>query len=381
MMAVSTEVLVVGAGPVGLATAAMLSTRGVSVVVLDKQPQGANTSRAAVIHPRTLEALDEIEVTERLTKLAVESTTFTIRDRDRVLVPLRFDELPSRYRHLLMIPQSVTEQVLLDRLAELGVAVRRPLALTGLRRSAAGVVATVDGGEEIDARYLVGADGMHSTVRSLAGIGFGTDRGGESFSLADVRVDGGLPPDEVILFFSASGMVVSAPLPDGSFRIVAEAADAPESPSAGYVQDLLRTRGPEAVPVTVREVVWGSRFRVHHRIADSFRAGRVLLAGDAAHVHSPAGGQGMNLGLRDAIALGTALADVLGGAPESRLDDYASAQRPLARTVVRFAGLLTRLATVGPAARPLRNAVLGGLARIPAFRYRLAKQLAGLSDR
>jgi 2-polyprenyl-6-methoxyphenol hydroxylase-like FAD-dependent oxidoreductase len=381
MMTLSTDVLVVGAGPVGLATAAKLSSLGVSVIVVDKQPAGANTSRAAVIHPRTLEALDEIEVSERLRKLAIESTEFSIRDRDRVLVPLRFDNMPSRYRHMLMIPQSVTEEVLLDRLAELGVSVLRPRELTALLQSADGIVATVDGGEEIHARYAVGADGMHSTVRSLAGIGFGTDHGDESFALADVRLDGGLPPAEVILFFSISGMVVAAPLPDGSFRIVARVDDPPESPSVAYVQELLRTRGPARVPVTVREVVWGSRFRVHHRVADRFRDGRVLLAGDAAHVHSPAGGQGMNLGLRDAIALGAAIAEVLDGAEDSRLDDYANVQRPLAKRVVRFAGFLTRLATVGPRIRPLRNVMLSGLARIPAFRYRLAKQLAGLADR
>jgi 2-polyprenyl-6-methoxyphenol hydroxylase-like FAD-dependent oxidoreductase len=350
MMTLSTDVLVVGAGPVGLATAAKLSSRGVSVIVVDKQAAGANTS-----------------------------TEFTI--RDRVLVPLRFDHMPSPYQHMLMLPQSVTEEVLLDRLAELGVAVSRPLGLTGLSQSDDGVVATVDGGEEIRARYVVGADGMHSTVRSLAGIGFGADHGGESFTLADVRVDGGLPAAEVILYFSTSGMVVAAPLPDGTFRIVARVDDLPESPSVAYIQELLRTRGPARVPVTVREVVWGSRFRVHHRVADRFRSGRVLLAGDAAYVHSPAGGQGMNLGLRDAIALGTALAEVLGGAPESRLDDYANTQRPLAKTVVRFAGFLTKLATVGPRIRPLRNVLLSGLARIPAFRFRLAKQLSGLADR
>lgn len=381
MVPTTTDVLVVGAGPVGLATAASLARQGIDVTVVDQQQEGANTSRAAVVHPRTLEALDEIGVTERLSRLAIHAQGFTIRDRDRVLVPLRFDNLPSRYGHMLMVSQAVTEQVLLERLTELGGKVLRPHTVTGLRQDGDAVTVTLGGGEQIRARYVVGADGMHSAVRELAGVGFGTDHGGESFALADVRLSGSLPATEVVLFFSTGGMLVSAPLPDGSFRLVARVDDPPEHPSAGYVQALLDARGPAEHPVTVHEVIWGSRFRVHHRVADRFRAGRVLLAGDAAHVHSPAGGQGMNLGLRDAIALGAALGEVLGGAPESRLADYANTQRPKAQEVVHFASRLTRLATAGRRVRPLRNAVLRTLARIPTFRYRLAKRLAGLADR
>ncbi|WP_216215910.1 FAD-dependent oxidoreductase [Amycolatopsis aidingensis] len=380
MFPTRTDVLIAGAGPVGLATAAHLRGQGYSVTVVDQQAEGVNTSRAAVVHPRTMEALDEIGVTGRLSALSLHSHGFTIRDRDRVLVPLRFDGVPSRYRNLFMVPQSDTERVLLERLLELGGTVLRPHTVTGMVQDGTGVTVTVDDRHHIRARYLVGADGMHSTVRELAGIGFGEDHGGETFTLADVRATGVLPADEVVLFFSTGGMVVSAPLPDGTFRIVAEVADPPEEPDAAYIQDLLDRRGP-AGGVRVEEVVWGSRFRVHHRIADRFRAGRVLLAGDAAHVHSPAGGQGMNLGLRDAIALGTALGAVLGGAPEDRLDRYAATQRPLARTVVRFARVLTTLATAGPRVRPLRNALLRLLAQLPAFRNRLAKRLAGLSDR
>jgi 2-polyprenyl-6-methoxyphenol hydroxylase-like FAD-dependent oxidoreductase len=144
------------------------------------------------------------------------------------------------------------------------------------------------------------------------------------------------------------------------------------------VQNLLDARGPAATDSKVIEVAWGSRFRVHHRVADRFRAGPVLLAGDAGHVHSPAGGQGMNLGLQDAVALGNALADVLAGGPESTLDDYAAARRPVAREVVRFAGQLTRLATVPAPLRPVRNGMLRLLSTTPAFRSRLGWQLSGL---
>ncbi|MGA6166150.1 FAD-dependent oxidoreductase [Amycolatopsis magusensis] len=377
-----TTVLVVGAGPVGLAVATSLAQQGIEVTVVDQQAEGANTSRAAVVHPRTMEALDRLGVADRLAGLSLRAGRFTIRDRDRVLVPLEFAQVPSPYRTLFMVPQPTTERVLLDRFVELGGRVLRPHRLTALEQDADGVVATIDDRHRLSARYVVGADGMKSAVRTMAGIGFGKDSAGESFTLADVRLhDGGLPGEEVVLFFSGAGMVVSAPLPDGSFRIVAEVEDPPEHPDVAFVQDLLDRRGPAAGTTRIAEVLWGSRFRVHHRVADRYRAGRVLLAGDAAHVHSPAGGQGMNLGLRDAVALGEALGAVVKGEPESLLDEYAATQRPKAEEVVKFAGRLTRLATASPVLRPVRNAALSALAKVPAFRVMLTKRLAGVADR
>ena len=184
----------------------------------------------------------------------------------------------------------------------------------------------------------------------------------------------------MVLFFARQGLLVWAPLPDDVVRVVAAVDDAPEQPDARYVQALLDQRGPRR-PGRVGEVLWGSRFRVHHRVADSFRAGPVLLAGDAGHVHSPAGGQGMNLGLRDAVALGGTLADVLAGGPEALLDGYAAQRRPVAAAVVSFAGRLTRLATVPRSRRPARNAVLRLVCAVPAARRRLALRLSGLDQR
>jgi 2-polyprenyl-6-methoxyphenol hydroxylase-like FAD-dependent oxidoreductase len=230
MLPSNTEVLVVGAGPVGLAAAAALRYRGVDVTVIDRQAAGSHTSRAAVVHPRTLEVLDEIGASEPLAGRSLQLETFTIRDRDRVLMPLRFDRMPSRYRTIYMVPQSTTEEVIAERLAALGGRVLRPHVLTDLVQDAAGVTATVDGAHQIRADYLIGADGIRSTVREAAGIGFGPDRGGQSFTLADVTVDRGLPADEVGLFFSPAGMLVCAPLPGGVFRLVAEVLQAPEHP-------------------------------------------------------------------------------------------------------------------------------------------------------
>ncbi|MEO3891773.1 FAD-dependent oxidoreductase [Nonomuraea sp. B5E05] len=378
---INTDVLVVGAGPVGLATAVVLTRLGHHVVVVDGQAEGANTSRAAVVHSRTLELLEPYGVTQALVERGVHTPRFTIRDRDRLLVPVPFDGLPTRYPYTLMISQADTEAYLLARLKELGGEVLRPVRVTSFAQDAGGVTAALDDGRSVRAAYLVGADGMHSLVREQSGIAFGGGTYAESFTLADVRLSGGVPPDDVILYFSPEGLVVVAPLPDGLHRIVATVDEAPHEPGVAFVQRLLATRGPEAVPAVVEEVVWGSRFRVHHRIAETYRKGRVLLAGDAAHVHSPAGGQGMNLGIEDAVMLGETLSKVLGGGSPDLLDGYAAARRPVAEKVVGLASRLTTLATMSAARRPLRNLVLRLAGRLPAVRRRLAWQLSGLDRR
>ncbi len=376
--AYDTDVLVIGAGPSGLTLAASLVQRGIATTVVDRQAAGANTSRAAVVNARSLEELEGLDVARRLVKEGVEAPRFSIRDGARVLIPIDFSSLPTDYPYSLMVPQSTTERVLLDRLTELGGTVVRPKTLTAIEQDADGVTATFDDGDVIHARYAVGADGLHSTVREQAGIGFGGGAYDESFILADVGLSGDAPVGEVILYWAAAGLTVVAPLPGDIYRIVAPVGQAPENPSAAYVQEILDSRGPGAGRFVVTEVIWGSRFRIQHRVADTFRAGRLLLAGDAAHVHSPAGGQGMNLGIQDGVALGEALAHVLAGGPESVLDDYCAARRPMARGVVTMTDRLTRLATLPRALRPLRNTVFSVVGRLPAAKRALAWRLSGL---
>ncbi|MBG0827071.1 FAD-dependent monooxygenase [Planomonospora sp. ID67723] len=377
MLPTRTDVLVIGAGPTGLTVAASLCAQGRDVTVVDSQAAGDNTSRAAVVHARTLEVLEPLGVSGRLAGQGIHAPRFTIRDRDRVLVPVEFDDLPTAYPYTLMISQAETERTLLERLEELGGRVARPYTLESLTQDGEEVTAVMTDGSTVRAKYAVGADGMHSTVREQAGIGFTGGQYGESFSLADVRLSGGVPDDEVVLYFSPAGLVVVAPLPGGIHRIVATVDAAPAVPDAAFVQALLDGRGPQRERAVVREVLWGSRFRVHHRVADTYRAGRVVLAGDAAHVHSPAGGQGMNTGIQDATALGEALGAALRG-EEGAVDAYAAARRPVAEQVVAFAGRLTGLATTPRRLRPVRNLVLRTLARVPAFRRSLAWRLSGL---
>jgi 2-polyprenyl-6-methoxyphenol hydroxylase-like FAD-dependent oxidoreductase len=374
------DVVVVGAGPVGLAVAAGLRLHGHSVVVVDRQAEGSNTSRASVIHARTLEMLERIGVTKRLVELGLELQDFAIRDGDRRLVPVSFRDLPTDYPFTLMIPQWQTEQVLLERLEELGGTVLRPYVATGLTQSADGAEVTLDSGDVIKAQYVVAADGMNSTIRELAGLKMPGNTLQLSFSLVDVRVEG-LPAKEVSLSFATAGLLVIAPLPDGSVRLVASVDSAPEHPDMAYAQQLLTARGPKQNSPKVTEVIWGSRFRIHERVADTYRGGRVLLAGDAAHTHSPAGGQGMNLGLRDAITLADALSTALTDGNEAELDAYSTNGRAEALRVVGLAHRLTRLANLPRPVRPLRNAVLGLAGRLRRTQDALAKQLAGIPER
>ena len=373
-----TDVLVVGAGPTGLTLAASLIERGIATVIVDSRAAGGHTSRAAAINARTLEVLEGLDVTRRLVKEGIPAPRFTIRDRSRTLMDLDFSGLTTDYPYTLLIPQNVTEKLLSDRLLELGGTVLRPKKLTSVAEDADGVTATFDDGASIRARYLVGADGIHSTVREQAGIGFQGGAYEESFVLADVNLRGEAPVEEVILFWATAGLTVVAPLPNGTYRIVAPVVDAPENPSAEFIQGVLDERGLGAGRMVVTDVVWGSRFRIHHRVADTYRAGRLLLAGDAAHVHSPAGGQGMNLGIQDAVALADALTSVLSGGLETLLDEYSAARRPIALGVVALTDRLTRLATLPRVLRPVRNAAIGLAGRVPAVRRTLAMRLSGL---
>jgi 2-polyprenyl-6-methoxyphenol hydroxylase-like FAD-dependent oxidoreductase len=376
-----TDVLVVGAGPTGLTVAASLIVHGARVVLVDKLPEGQNTSRAAAVNARTLEVLEDLDVARRMVKAGLIAPRFTMREGRRILIPVDFSDLPTKHPYTLMLSQADTERLLLERLHELGGEVIRPKTLSGVTQDADGVTATFDDGQTVRAGYLVGTDGMHSTVREQAGIGFAGGEFAESFALADVRLAGDAPHDEVILFYAKEGLNVLAPLPGDIFRIVAPATDVPQVPSTAFVQSLLDTRGFGPGQLVVTELLWGTRFHLHHRVADSYRAGRILLAGDAAHVHSPAGGQGMNLGITDAISLANALSEVLGGGSHTALDAYGTAQRRRAEQVLKLTGRLTRIATLPPPLRPIRNSGMRLAARVPAVRRQLALQLSGLSHR
>jgi len=244
-------------------------------------------------------------------------------------------------------------------------------------------IATKDGQRLVRARYVVGADGMQSVVRQSAGIGFSGSAYAESFVLADVEMDWPAGREEVMLFFSPAGLVVVAPLPGGRYRVVATLENAPARPGVEDIQALLDARGPQASRCRVRATHWSSRFKLHHRVADHYRSGRTLLVGDAAHVHSPAGGQGMNTGLVDAVVLGRMMAAVLSGREKDAwLDRYEALRRPAAKEVLALTGRLTAAAMMtNPVKRALRNLALRIIGRLPPARCRIEMNLSGLSRR
>jgi 2-polyprenyl-6-methoxyphenol hydroxylase-like FAD-dependent oxidoreductase len=385
-----TSVLVVGAGPTGLTLACELLRRGVSVRVIDQLEAPSPLSKAVVIHARTLEVLEPLGATETLVARGLHLGGVTMHASGKPIVSASLDELDTRYPYLLSIAQADTEALLTACLERLGGRVERGLQLTALAQDADGVSATLrraDGTEEREtAHWLVGCDGAHSNVRKQLGLDFEGRGYADQFVLADVKLDGDLPRDRISTFFHAEGIAAFFPMPDDRWRIIGNAAakdDGPpgmaqEAPPLAELQALVDRR-TERKLVLLGDV-WRARFRIHCRQVDRYRVGRAFLCGDAAHIHSPVGGQGMNTGIQDAHNLSWKLALAeRGKASPALLESYHAERHGIGADVLRATDVATRVAMLRqPIARAIRDHLGGYLASLEVVQERVARAAAEL---
>jgi 2-polyprenyl-6-methoxyphenol hydroxylase-like FAD-dependent oxidoreductase len=347
------DVLVVGAGPVGSALAIDLTRRGVTVRIVDKAEHGFGGSRAKGLQPRTLEVFDDLGVLDDVRAGGSSYPSMGIH-LGPITVPFRMLRTPYAgddtvpYPYPLLSPQFNTDRALHDRLHALGVAVEYQRQLTELTETPDGVdvsIITPAGAETITAHYVVGADGGASAVRKSVGIGFiGSTDEADRMLIVDADVSGGLSRKYWHVWPGRHGRLTqfigACPLPDGrQFQWMIKLGPDEDPPTgADEITACIRARTGDK-RLAVHNVAWTSVYRPNIRLAESFRRGRVFLAGDAAHVHPPAGGQGLNTGVQDAYNLGWKLGQVLAGAPPELLDTYEAERQPIAAAVL---GLSTK---------------------------------------
>ncbi|WP_329051145.1 FAD-dependent oxidoreductase [Amycolatopsis sp. NBC_01488] len=372
------DVVVVGGGPTGCMLAGELALAGRSVVVVEKHAEASPLSRAFGTHARTLEVLDTRGLADELVATGTKAGSLSLWKS----AGLDLTQLPSRFPFLLVTPQRNVDALLEKYARDHGAQIVRGAGVTGLEQLDDGVV--VQAGDLVwKASYVVAADGAHSTVRRLTGTEFPGKTLLRSIMLADAYL--AEPPDTVITVDAVkNSFAFLAPFGDGWFRIIAWDRRHEDDPAfraePALVRDILRrTMGTD---FGMGETRWISQFRSDERQIGTYRSGRVFFAGDAAHVHSPAGGQGMNTGIQDAANLGWKLATVLDGADPAILDTYQAERHPVGKLVLRTSGATIRMMTLRSwPMRMLRNHALAALLRSRRFSGKAAGMFTGTGIR
>jgi 2-polyprenyl-6-methoxyphenol hydroxylase-like FAD-dependent oxidoreductase len=342
MVDTAADVLIVGAGPTGLTLACTLAQRGIQVRIVDAANAPPTGSRGKGLQPRTLELFDDLGIVDNVVAHGVFDLPIRYYDesgqsKDDRLYEQRTPRPHAPFLRPLIIPQWRVEAALRQKLEQLGARVEYGTELTGIAPQADGVTASLVGATptSLQARWLVGCDGGKSSVRHLTGIAFlGETREAYRMLVGDVRV-AGIDRDHWHIWKSAEGFLALCPLPStDAFQLQASVAPGQESETSLAVFQRLVDRRSGNREIRLSEPTWMSLWRANVRMVDRYRQDRVFLAGDAAHVHSPAGGQGMNTGIQDAYNLGWKLAAVLRGADEQLLDTYQSERLPIAAGVL-----------------------------------------------
>jgi 2-polyprenyl-6-methoxyphenol hydroxylase-like FAD-dependent oxidoreductase len=383
------DVLVVGAGPVGLTMAAALHHQGVGCRLIDKAAAPTETSKALVVWSRTLELLDNLGLADTFVQTGLKGSGASIYSGGKRMAHIELAGVESPFGYPLLIPQNETERLLNEYLVKQGITVERQLELISLSQQADSVTCTLrhaDGREEqVAAKWVTGCDGAHSAVRHILGVPFTGHAEQNDWLLADVHVEGQLSKVEVVVYWHQKGVLVTFPIKNDRFRVIADLGLAantskPADPSLADVQRVVDERGPGGLKIS--QPIWLSGFRINERKVTDYRVGRVTLSGDAAHIHSPAGGQGMNTGMQDAFNLAwkLALADRGQGKSDVLLDSYSNERTVIGDQVLRGAERLTTFATLrNPVAQHVRNHVAGILTSFGFVQDKLKNAICELS--
>jgi 2-polyprenyl-6-methoxyphenol hydroxylase-like FAD-dependent oxidoreductase len=338
-----TQMLIVGAGPTGLTLALWLRQLGVPLRIIDKAAEPGTTSRALAMHARTLELDRQVGLADALIAPGIEfvAANLWVRGKRRARAVLgEIGKGLSPYPYVLILPQDEHERILIDRLRAMGIEVERRVEIAGLDDNGERVSARLrgpDGHEETcEAAYLAGCDGAHSAVRQALGIGFPGGTYAHVFYVADVEASGAAITGELQVALDDSDFLAIFPMKGTNrARLVGTVKQGPDNDAQGLSWEDVSAGVIERLGIAVERVNWFSTYHVHHRVADRFRKGRVFLAGDAAHIHSPVGGQGMNTGIGDGVNLAWKLAAVVhGSAAPSLLDSYEPERIAFARRLV-----------------------------------------------
>ena len=386
-MAGNVNVLIAGAGPVGLTMANELTRYGISVRIVDKSAERTDKSKALVLWSRTLELFDHAGYVDEFLAAGMQAHGAQMSNGKDVIARVSLDDIDSIYPYALMIPQSDTERVLEEHLEKRGVKVERTVALESFKEQAGGVEAVLrkasGESEMLTADWLVGCDGAHSAVRHGLGLTFDGTTQPSDWYLADGHITGLDPQDRLHIFWHKDGILAFFPISQGRWRVIADLGPAEGSghhadPTLEEVQSLITLRGTDGI--VIKDPYWLAAFRINERKVSKYGSGRAFLVGDAAHIHSPAGGQGMNTGMQDAFNLAWKLSLVIGGVCKpSLLDSYSVERSAVGDMVLRNAGRLTDAAIVrNPILQGLRNTVVKFALGFPQLGHRVGNMLAEL---
>jgi 2-polyprenyl-6-methoxyphenol hydroxylase-like FAD-dependent oxidoreductase len=379
---VDTDVLIVGAGPVGLFLANECARRGLRYRIIETRASQSEHSKALAIFPRTLEIFDMAGLASPFLEAANCVTSVAVVSHGRTLAEMRFAPQQSPYPFVAMVPQNITERLLVEQLQRTGGAVEYETKFVAGAEQDDHVDVTMDRkGEPIKLRasFVVGCDGAHSAVRHLLDLPFEGAEYDDTFILADLETNQTLPSDQLQLCPSELGPVAIFPMSATRRRIVASIKTTEgDAPSLDLVRRILAERAPSGLEACALH--WSSYFRIHHRQVAHLRVGPFFIAGDAAHIHSPFGGQGMNTGLHDVWNLVWKLDLVLRGhGNEQLLESYSAERRPVIKNVIETTHFLTRaLGTPSKLAQTLRDAVIPMVSRLAPFQHAFVQRLSEL---